>query len=200
VNQPILLERSMNRLEHWFCESAYWRYLTRRHVLPWMLQGTDLGDHVLELGAGTGTATMELARLSPRVTSLEYDHKSVASLAVRTSGTNSCAVRGDASVLPFADRTFSSAIAILMLHHLNSRESQDRAFAEIFRVLRPGGVFLAAEIQNSWLHRVVHIKSTFVPLNPASALARLTANGFSNGTVDFQSGGFRIRAFRPRQS
>jgi ubiquinone/menaquinone biosynthesis C-methylase UbiE len=190
----------MNRLEHWFCESAYWRYLTRQHLLPWMLQGADLGDHVLELGAGTGTATMELARLSTRVTSLEYHQKSTASLAVRTAGTNGRAVRGDASVLPFADRTFSSAIAILMLHHLNPRESQDRAFAEIFRVLRPGGVFLAAEIQDSWLHRVVHFKSTFVPVGPSSALARLTASGFSNGTVDFRSGAFRIRAFRPRQS
>jgi ubiquinone/menaquinone biosynthesis C-methylase UbiE len=190
----------MNSLEHWFCESAYWRYLTRQRVLPWMLQGTDLGDHVLELGAGTGTATMELARLSTRVTSLEYDHKSTASLAVRTSGTNGCAIRGDASVLPFADRTFSSAIAILMLHHLKSRELQDRAFAEIFRVLRPGGVFLAAEIQDSWLHRVVHIKSTFVPIEPASALATLTASGFSNGTAECRSGGFRMRAFRPRQS
>jgi ubiquinone/menaquinone biosynthesis C-methylase UbiE len=190
----------MNRLEHWFCESASWRYLTRRHVLPWMLQGTHLGDHVLELGAGTGTATLELARLGTRVTSLEYNHQSIADLAVRTSGTNGRAVQGDASLLPFADKTFSSAIAILMLHHLNSSESQDRAFAEIFRVLRPGGVFLAAEIQDSWLHRVVHIKSTFVPVDPAPALARLTAIGFSNGTFNFRSGGFRIRAFRPPQS
>lgn len=190
----------MNALEHWFCGSAYWRCLTRQQVLPWMLHDTDLGDHVLELGAGTGSATMELARLAARVTSLEYDHRSIASLAVRTSGTNGCAVRGDASALPFADRTFSSAIAILMFHHLNSRESQDRAFAEIFRVLRPGGVFLAAEIQDSWLHRVVHIKSTFVPVDPASALARLAATGLSKGTVEFQSGGFRIRAFRPQQS
>jgi ubiquinone/menaquinone biosynthesis C-methylase UbiE len=190
----------MNALEHWFCGSAYWRYLTRRYVLPWMLQGADLGDHVLELGAGTGTATLELALLATRVTSLEYDHQSTASLAVRTNGTNARAVSGDASVLPFADRTFSSAIAILMLHHLNSRDLQDRAFAEIFRVLRPGGVFLAAEIQDSWLHRVVHIKSTFVPVDPASALARLTASGFLKGTVEFRSGGFRIRAFRPRQS
>jgi ubiquinone/menaquinone biosynthesis C-methylase UbiE len=163
-----------------------------------MLHGIDLGDHVLELGAGTGAATMELARLARRVTSLEYDHKATASLAVRTNGANARAVSGDASILPFADRTFSSAIAILMFHHLNSRESQDRAFAEIFRVLRPGGIFLAAEIQDSWLHRFVHIKSTFVPVDPKSILARLTAHGFANGMVDFRSGGFHIRAFRPR--
>jgi hypothetical protein len=46
----------------------------------------------------------------------------------------------------------------------------------------------------------VHIKSTFVPVDPASALARLAATGLSKGTVEFQSGGFRIRAFRPQQS
>jgi ubiquinone/menaquinone biosynthesis C-methylase UbiE len=158
------------------------------------------GKHVLELGAGTGTATMELARLCTRVTSLEYNHKSVATLAVRTGATNTCAVQGDASALPFADRAFCSVIAILMLHHLNSRELQDRAFAEIFRVLRPGGVLLATEIQDNWLHRVVHIKSTFLPVDPATALARLTASGFSNGSIDFRSGAFRIRAFRPPQS
>jgi ubiquinone/menaquinone biosynthesis C-methylase UbiE len=190
----------MNRLEHWFCESAYWRYLTRQHLLPWMLQDTDLGDHVLELGAGTGTATMELARRSTRVTSLEYNHKSVASLFLRIGAANTGAVQGDAAALPFADRTFSSAIAVLMLHHLNSRDSQDRSFSEIFRVLRPGGVFLAAEIPDSWLHRVVHIKSTFLLVDPATVLARLTASGFSNGTIDFRSGAFRVRAFRPHQS
>lgn len=188
----------MNRFENWFCASSFWRYVTRRRLLPWVLQGTDLGEHALELGAGPGAATMELARLAIRVTSLEYDDKFTASLAARAGGKNVCAIRGDASFLPFADKAFSSAIAILMLHHLKSRELQDRAFAEIFRVLRPGGVFLAVEIQDSWLHRAGHIRSTFVPVDPASALTRLTASGFSKGTVDFRSGAFRIRAVRPR--
>jgi ubiquinone/menaquinone biosynthesis C-methylase UbiE len=87
-----------------------------------------------------------------------------------------------------------------VLHHLRSAELQDKAFAEIFRVLQPGGVFLAFEIQDSWLHRVAHIRSTFVPILPASASARLAAVGFSRATVDLQRGGFRIRAFRARES
>jgi SAM-dependent methyltransferase len=190
----------MNRYETWFCGTRLWRWVTQRQLLPWVLQGSELGEHVLELGAGPGAATKELARLAARVTSLEYDRGFAAKLAARTNGSNISAVQGDAATLPFADSAFSSAVAILMLHHLRSNELQDRAFKEIWRVLRPGGVFLAFEIQDGWLHRFGHIKSTFVPVAPASAFARLTAAGFSKVTVDFRRGGFRIRALRARET
>lgn len=186
----------MNRFETWFCGSPYWRFVTRRRLLPWILKGSQLGEHVLELGAGPGAATEELARFAARVTSLEYDHAFAAQLGARVNDSSVTVIQGDAATLPFSDGTFSSAIAILMLHHLRSGALQDRAFAEIARVLRPGGVFLALEIQDGWLHRVGHIRSTFVPVDPRSVIARLLAAGFSSGAVDFQSGGFRIRALR----
>jgi SAM-dependent methyltransferase len=186
----------MNRFETWFCGSSFWRYVTGRQLLPWILEGSELGDHLLELGAGPGAATAELSRRALRVTSLEYDHEVAAKLGARVSGTNAVVIQGDAAALPFADRMFSSAIAILMLHHLRSRDLQDRAFAEIFRVLRPGGVFLAFEIQDGWMHRIGHIRSTFVPVAPASALARLAAAGFARIAVDSRRGGFRIQAHR----
>jgi SAM-dependent methyltransferase len=190
----------MNRFETWFCGSPFWRYVTRRQLLPWILQSSELGEHLLELGAGPGAATEELGRLATRVTSLEYDHAFAVKLGARVGGTRVTVIQGDAAALPFSDGAFSSAIAILMLHHLRSGDLQDRAFAEIARVLRPGGVFLAFEIQDSWLHRVGHIRSTFVPVTPASMFARLTTAGFSNVTVGFQRGGFRIRALRARKS
>jgi ubiquinone/menaquinone biosynthesis C-methylase UbiE len=107
-------------------------------------------------------------------------------------------MQGDAAALPFPDAIFSSAIAILMLHHLKSAELQDRAFSEIHRTLRPGGVFVAFDIPNSWIHRISHIKSTFVPLDPATAIQRLRAAGLAQVTVDSRSGGFRIRAVRAK--
>lgn len=186
----------MNYFETWFCGSSFWRYVTGRQLLPWILEGSELGDHVLELGAGPGAATAELSRRAARVTSLEYDHGFAARLGARVRGTNAIAVQGDAAELPFADRTFSSAIAILVLHHLRSCDLQDRAFAEICRVLRPGGVFLAFEIQDAWMHRIGHIRSTFVPLAAGSVMARLAAAGFARVAVDSRRGGFRIRAFR----
>lgn len=190
----------MNRFETWFCGSPFWRYVTQRKLLPWILEGSNLGEHVLELGAGPGAATEELKRRAARVTSLEYDHAFAANLGARVRATNVSVIQGDAATLPFPDKTFSSAIAILMLHHLRSKELQDRAFAEIFRVLRPGEVFLAFDIQDGWLHRVAHIRSTFVPVAPATAPARLTAAGFSDVTIALRRGGFRIRALRPRES
>jgi ubiquinone/menaquinone biosynthesis C-methylase UbiE len=189
----------MNRFETWACGSSFWRYVTRRQLLPWILEGSDLGGHVLELGAGLGAATEELKRRAARVTSLEYDHAFVVSLAARVCSTNISVIQGDAAALPFPPNTFSSAIAILMLHHLRSSELQNRAFAELFRVLRPGGVFLAFDIQDGWLHRVAHIRSTFVPVAPATASARLMAVGFSSVTIALRRGTFRIRALRPRE-
>jgi ubiquinone/menaquinone biosynthesis C-methylase UbiE len=186
----------MNQLETWFCGSRIWQYVTRRQLLPWVLEGLQLGEHVLELGAGLGAATEQLRLRATRVTSLEYDHGFAVRLGARVNGTNGSVIQGDAAILPFPDETFSSAIAILMLHHLRSRELQDHAFAEIRRVLRPGGPFLAFEIQDSWLHRVAHIRSTFVPLAPASVSARLTAAGFSLVAFNFRRGGYRIRAIR----
>ncbi|HEX4545641.1 MAG TPA: class I SAM-dependent methyltransferase [Candidatus Acidoferrum sp.] len=190
----------MNRFETWFCGSSFWRTVTRRQLLPWVLEGAELGDHFLELGAGLGAATEELQRRAVRVTSLEYDHAFAAKLRARVKGAHTAVVQGDAATLPFPDRTFSSAIEILMLHHLRSAELQDQAFAEIFRVLQPGGVFLAFEIPDGWLHRVAHIRSTFVPVSPASASTRLAAAGFSRATVDFRKGAFLIRAFRENLS
>lgn len=163
-----------------------------------MLQGSVLGEHILELGAGAGPATMELATRAPRVTSLEYDHSSALKLRTRAIHSNISVIRGDAAALPFANGTFSSVLAILMLHHLKSPELQDRAFSEIRRVLRPGGVFLAFDIPNGWLHRVAHIKSTFVPLEPATTNQRLMAAGLVQVTLDSRSGGFRIRAMRTK--
>jgi ubiquinone/menaquinone biosynthesis C-methylase UbiE len=73
---------------------------------------------------------------------------------------------------------------------------QDRALAEAHRVLRPGGSFFAFEINDGWIHRVAHYKSTFTPVTPGSAFARLTKVGFSKVSVDFRTGGYRVSARR----
>jgi SAM-dependent methyltransferase len=185
----------MNALENWCCSTSFWRWLTRKRLLPWLLGRADLGNHLLEIGAGPGAATAELRKLVTRVTSLEYDHASAVRL-VQKNGNGAGVVQGDAAALPFADCTFSSAVAVLVLHHLRSSEQQDRAFAEVHRVLRPGGRFIAFEIQDGWFHRVIHTNSAFVPVQPAALAPRLTTAGFAGVTVDYRPGGFRFGASR----
>lgn len=187
----------MNSFEHFFCSSSLWSGITGRHLLPWMVSGAPLGNHVLEIGAGYGAATPFLRERASQVTSLEYDAKSFVKLKARHNGGLGGAVRSDASRLPFVGQSFSAAVAILVLHHLKSRDLQDQMFAEVLRILRPGGHFFAFEVNDSWIHRVGHIASTFTPLAPGSAFARLSKAGFSTIELDSRLGGFCVRAMRP---
>ena len=184
----------MNRFEHFFCSTSLWQRMTHRFLLPWVLSGARLGDHVLEIGAGYGAATGHLLKLVPRVTSLEYDTRLLRRLDAKHQCAALTTICGDAAALPFADQSFSSAVAILVLHHLKTRDLQDRALGEVHRVLRPGGSFFAFEINDGWIHRAAHYKSTFTPVAPGSAFARLTNAGFSKVSVDFRSGGYRVSA------
>jgi SAM-dependent methyltransferase len=188
--------RGVNALENWFCASAIWRWVTRKQLLPWLLSGARLGDHVLEVGAGFGAATPELQRRAARVTSLEYDPRSVSICAAQSQQSGSGVIRGDAAALPFRDASFSAVLSVLMLHHLPDPSRQDRAFAEAFRVLRPGGLFLALEIPDGWLQRGIHFRSTFVPVRPAEAAARLHAAGFSKTTIESRGSVFRVCSLR----
>jgi ubiquinone/menaquinone biosynthesis C-methylase UbiE len=185
----------MNTLENWYCSTSFWRWMTQARLLPWLLNRSELGEHLLEIGAGAGAATAELRRRVPKVTSLEYDHVAVVRLAHR-NGPGAGVVQGNAVALPFADRTFSSAVAILMLHHLASSELQDRTFAEVHRVLRPGGRLFAFEISDGWFNRFIHTNSTFVAVQPDALSARLTRAGFGGVTLDPRPGGFRFTASR----
>ena len=186
----------MNAAENWICSSSLWRWFTTRQLLPWVLSGENLGDHLLEIGAGYGAATAHLSTQVPRVTSLEYNLNSVRKWKSSNNGL-AATVCGDASNLPFAAQTFTSALAILVLHHLKSTELQDQMFVETFRVLRPGGFFIAFEVTDSWFHRVGHIRSTFTPVEPGSVSPRLTAAGFSGIALDARRGAFRLTAIRP---
>jgi ubiquinone/menaquinone biosynthesis C-methylase UbiE len=189
----------MNAFENWFCGTSFWRRVTERTVLPWILNGYSLGDSVLELGAGLGATTEELRKRAESVTSLEYDHKFATKLGARFSNTNVNVLQGDAAALPFPDKSFSSVIAVLVLHHLKSPEQQQSAFAEIHRVLKPGGAFLAMEIKDGWLQRFGHIKSVFVPIAPSAISKQLTSFGFSEIVVESKGSSFRFAAVRGRE-
>ncbi len=183
----------MNALENWFCSTGFWQRITRDRLLPWIVAGNSLGDHVLELGAGPGAGTAALRRLVPRVTSLEWSHEFAVQLAAKD---RNAVVQADAASLPFAERTFSSVTAVLMLHHLRTRAAQENAFREACRVLRPGGSFFAFEIEDNLLHRLVHVGSVFVPIDRADIADRLSAAGFSTVKMTSRAGGFRFSATR----
>jgi SAM-dependent methyltransferase len=97
------------------------------------------GD-ALEIGAGTGYFTLNLLQLGviERATAADISPGMLAELASTADqlGLDVRTVELDAEQLPFADESFELAFGHAVLHHIPDPE---RAFAELCRVLRPGG-------------------------------------------------------------
>jgi len=180
-----------------FCASAGWAKTLEETVIPWVLRDYNLGQDVLEIGPGPGKATEVLRRRFERLTCLELDEKLAESLAARMHGTNVSVRQGDATAMPFADASFSGAISMTMLHHVPSRELQDRLLSEVFRVLRPGGVFVGSDSTVNLKFRVVHLFDTMVPVPPKTFEERLRRAGFIDTAVREGEGAFRFRAVKP---
>lgn len=175
--------RRVNRLHHWYCNREAWKQHVREELVPPTIDDVDLGENVLEVGPGFGPATEVLSQRVPRLTALELDPVLAAPLRGRL-GDRAEIVQGDGTDMPFADSTFSAAVCFTMLHHVPSPEAQDRLFAEVGRVLRPGGTFAGTDSTGRGPgFALLHIGDTKVVLDPDELPSRLAAAGFQNTTV-----------------
>ena len=98
---------------------------------------------MLEVPVGTGVLTMPLYKTLPgaNVTCLDYsaDMMDVAQRRAENMGlANIRFQQGDVGALPFADESFD---LVLSLNGFHAFPDKAAAYREIFRVLRPGGVF-----------------------------------------------------------
>ena len=191
----------MNLIHRCLCRSASWRTVLENFVVPWALKDVQLGEDVLELGPGHGITTNLLRSRIPRITALEIDHALAKALTRRFQGTNVTVVDGDATAMPFHDGQFSGVISLHMLHHVHSTDLQNRVFREVWRVLRPGAVFVAIDslgLQSFWM-RLIHVGDTLVPVNPDTLGPRLEAAGFSKNLIETNPYAFRLQARRPTE-
>jgi SAM-dependent methyltransferase/glutathione S-transferase len=96
------------------------------------------GDRVLDVGCGPGNFTRDFADAAGEGLVVGLDaSESMLGVAVRdTASANVAYLRGDASALPFRDRSFDAVCCFAALYLI---EDAMRAVAEIVRVLAPGG-------------------------------------------------------------
>ncbi|MBB5960735.1 SAM-dependent methyltransferase [Saccharothrix tamanrassetensis] len=112
--------------------------------------GRGSGARVLDLGAGTGKLTAAVVAAGHEAIAVEPDSAMLAELASEVPTAD--AVAGSAEDIPLPDGSVDVVLAGQVLHWVDP----DRAYPEISRVLRPGGV--VAGLWNSdelrWIERL----------------------------------------------
>jgi SAM-dependent methyltransferase len=165
-------------------------------VLPWALEGLELGENTLEIGPGYGAASEVLAARTGSLTCVELDGVLARTLARRTAGAKVRVVQADAMSLPFAAESFSAAVCFTMIHHIPNLVQQNCLLAEVARVLRPTGTFAGTDSYAGFLFRMIHAGDNFTPVDPQALPQRLKAAGFAGISVDRRARDFRFRARR----
>jgi SAM-dependent methyltransferase len=95
------------------------------------------GAHVVDLGAGTGIASRQLAERGAVVTAVELSGPMLAQLAATSPGVHP--VRGSATALPLRSHSADLVTCAQAWHWMDPA----LAIPEFIRVLRPSGVFAA---------------------------------------------------------
>jgi SAM-dependent methyltransferase len=109
------------------------------------LAGDQANKRVLEYGCGEGWITRDLALAGARVCAFDISPVAVSHTReglVAAGVADGCEVRHmGGEKLDYPDACFDTAIGFAILHHLNL----EMAIAELYRVLKPGGIALFAE-------------------------------------------------------
>lgn len=148
---------------------------------------------LLEVPVGTGVLTMPLYSTLPqaRLVCLDYsaDMMASAQLKAQAAGVgNADFVQGDVGALPFDDDSFDIVLSMNGFHAFPDKEA---AYAETFRVLKPGGIFCGCFYvqgefaRTDWFIRHLYVPKGFFtpPFETASSLGERLARLYASSEV-----------------
>lgn len=108
------------------------------------------GQHVLEIGCGTGMLLMGIKRLHPEVEVVGLDPDPKALDRARRKATRAGVVikldQGFADELAYAEASFDRVFSSFMFHHL-AADTKGKTLAAVRRVLKSGGEFYMTDFE-----------------------------------------------------
>lgn len=106
------------------------------------LAAPQAGEHILDVGCGTGTLTQLFAQREKNLHIMGLDADPIqlklARKKLAASDSQITLQQGYAQQLPLGSQTFDIVVSSLFFHHLTTHQKRE-ALAEILRVLKPGG-------------------------------------------------------------
>lgn len=130
------------------------------------MAGIKPGDKVLDVGCGTGSLTLTAKRYAGASGSVYGIDASpemidVARKKAKRSGSEAVFEVGLIEKIAYPDATFDVVISRLVIHHLPN-DLKRQGFEEIYRVLKPGGLFFLADFKPPTNPVLVHVASALV--------------------------------------
>ncbi|MFM9872839.1 MAG: class I SAM-dependent methyltransferase [Fimbriimonadaceae bacterium] len=127
-------------------EDHYWWFISRRELALTLLDQIlhNANPTLLDVGCGTGAVLNELEKRGQAV-GIDLSHEALKFSKER--GLNHL-VYANAENLPFTDGQFDAVLSLDTIEHVPNHQA---AAAEIYRVLKPGGVFVMNVPAFNWL-------------------------------------------------
>lgn len=155
------------------------------------------GEMILDLGSGFGGRTVEFQRVTGgHYVGIEIDSRmaGAAQRFARSMGNDASFSSGVGESLPFADDSFDAVLCYDVLEHVGDPEA---TLAEVYRVMKPGGLFLT--VFPPYFHpKGAHLDGYVSRLPYANALfpSYVLLNAIDEILED-RGDGYRPQALRP---
>ena len=184
-----------------FREKFFWWNVGRRRILRDVLRRNlvySSGLKILDVGCGPGGNMLFLKDFG-EVTGLDASDEA---LVYAREFSYRDLVLGSATDIPFSENSFDCVVALDVIEHI---EDDRKAFSEMFRVLKPGGVLLLTVPAYQWMwsshDEVLHHKRRYqkkelhVKIKGAGFLI-VEASHFVFPSIPFRAGRLLIQKIR----
>ncbi len=175
------LKQNFSRAAAEYDARAQFQHIQTNRVLDAALMLLPDAAHIADIGCGTGYFAYEAAEKRPHWSIYGVDISE--GMCAVASG-RCTAIAADAVALPLADRSVDAVVSSLCYQWV---ENQAAAFAEIARVLKPGGRAIVASLGAATLHEL-RASSEAV----GAALGLLPMRDFASVKADLARAGFDI--------